>query len=206
MWKVQRRRANAASARPPRTPRAYGFTAPRSFSSFLRPLVPTVAHLRERPSSTHRADDSRVDGAKCAREFDTGSGLRAVVPDAAALDGFRDRRVRVDRPAEGAEADTRLNRHRELRDGLARVPVRKSSSESSGHRADVSSMAPTRNFRTVARSEQIVAPRISSVPFVQWILTKPPSSAAPSQMARSLCVSCTVYVSDSKPLAAMSRS
>ena len=47
--------------------------------------------------------------------------LRAVVPDAAALDRLGDRRVRVDRPAEGAEADTRLNRHRELRDGLARV-------------------------------------------------------------------------------------
>ena len=47
--------------------------------------------------------------------------LRAVVPDAAALDRLRDRRVRVDRPAEGAEADTRLNRHRELRNGLARV-------------------------------------------------------------------------------------
>ena len=43
MWKVQRR-ANAASARPPRTPRAYGFTAPRSFSSFLRVLLSTVAH------------------------------------------------------------------------------------------------------------------------------------------------------------------
>ena len=121
MWKVQRRRANAASARPPRTPRAYGFTAPRSFSSFLRPLVPTVAHLRERPSSTHRADDSRVDGAKCAREFDTGSGLRAVVPDAAALDGFRDRRVRVDRLAEGAEADALLDGHGQFRNTLARV-------------------------------------------------------------------------------------
>ena len=66
MWRAQRR-ANAASARPPRTPRAYGFTASNNFSSFLRPLVSTVAHLRERPSSTRRAD-SRVDGAKCATE------------------------------------------------------------------------------------------------------------------------------------------
>ena len=49
--------------------------------------------------------------------------LRAVVPDAAALDGFRDRRVRVDRPAEGAEADTRLNSHGQFRNALARVPV-----------------------------------------------------------------------------------
>ena len=38
------RRANAASARPPRTPSAYGFAAPRSFSSFLRPLFSMVAH------------------------------------------------------------------------------------------------------------------------------------------------------------------
>ena len=47
--------------------------------------------------------------------------LRAVVPDAAALDGFRDGWVGVDRPAEGPEANMRLNCHRELRDGLARV-------------------------------------------------------------------------------------
>ena len=44
MGRAQRRRATAASARPPRTPRAYGFTAPRSFSSFLRPLFSIVAH------------------------------------------------------------------------------------------------------------------------------------------------------------------
>ena len=44
MERAQRRRATEASARPPRTPRAYGFAAPRSFSSFLRPLVSTVAH------------------------------------------------------------------------------------------------------------------------------------------------------------------
>ena len=49
--------------------------------------------------------------------------LRAVVPDAAALDGFRDGWVGVDRPAEGAEADTRLNRHGQFRNTLARVPV-----------------------------------------------------------------------------------
>ena len=58
--------------------------------------------------------------------------LRAVVPDAAALDRLGDRRVRVDRPAQGAEADALLDGDREFRDGLARVPVRKSSSESGG--------------------------------------------------------------------------
>ena len=47
--------------------------------------------------------------------------LRAVVPDAAALDGFRDGWVRVDRPAESPEANTRLNRHRKLRNALAGV-------------------------------------------------------------------------------------
>ena len=35
--------------------------------------------------------------------------LRAVVPDAAALDRLGDRRVRVDRFAQGAEADTWLD-------------------------------------------------------------------------------------------------
>ena len=44
MGKVQRRRATAASARPPRTPITYGFAAPRRFSSFLRPLFSMVAH------------------------------------------------------------------------------------------------------------------------------------------------------------------
>ncbi len=53
--------------------------------------------------------------------------LRAVVPDAAALDRFRDRRVGVDRLAQGAEADALLDGDRKFRDGLARVPVRKSS-------------------------------------------------------------------------------
>ena len=49
--------------------------------------------------------------------------LRAVVPDAAALDGFRDGWVGVDRPAEGPEADALLDGDRKLRNGLARVPV-----------------------------------------------------------------------------------
>ena len=58
--------------------------------------------------------------------------LRAVVPDAAALDRFRDRRVGVDRLAEGAEADALLDGDGQFRNTLARVPVRKSSSESGG--------------------------------------------------------------------------
>ena len=45
MWRERaQRRANAASASPPRTPRAYGFTAFNNFSSFLRPLLSIVAH------------------------------------------------------------------------------------------------------------------------------------------------------------------
>ena len=48
--------------------------------------------------------------------------LRAVVPDAAALDRLGDRRVGVDRLAEGAEADALLDGHGQFRDGLARVP------------------------------------------------------------------------------------
>ena len=59
-----------------------------------------------------------------------GCPLRAVVPDAAALDRLGDRRVGVDRLAQGPEADALLDGDREFRDGLARVPVRKSSSES----------------------------------------------------------------------------
>ena len=47
--------------------------------------------------------------------------LRAVVPDAAALDRLGDRRVGVDRRAEGPEADALLDGDRELRNGLARV-------------------------------------------------------------------------------------
>ena len=58
-----------------------------------------------------------------------GGPLRAVVPDAAALDRLGDRRVGVDRVAQGAEADALLDRDRKLRDGLARVPVRMSFSQ-----------------------------------------------------------------------------
>ena len=50
--------------------------------------------------------------------------LRAVVPDAAALDRLGDRRVGVDRLAQGPEADALLDGDRELRDGLASVPDR----------------------------------------------------------------------------------
>ena len=81
----------AASARPPENTKSIRLHRAQGFSSFLRPLVSTVAH--------------------CVRLY----------PDAAALDRLGDRLVGVDRRAEGAEADALLDGDRELRDGLARV-------------------------------------------------------------------------------------
>ena len=44
MERAQRRRAKADTRKPAAIPITYGFAAPRSFSSFLRPLLSTVAH------------------------------------------------------------------------------------------------------------------------------------------------------------------
>ena len=88
----------------------------------------SAAHQRGKREAPENTKSVRLHRAQELLELLAAAGvdrrpLRAVVPDAAALDRLGDRRVRVDRHAEGAEAYMRLNRHRKLRDGLARVPV-----------------------------------------------------------------------------------